>query len=56
VFAVGSTIRTLDVRSRAQRIVARTRGKPIGLSASGNSVMWAENAGKRGFIRMLSLP
>jgi hypothetical protein len=56
VFSVGNTIRGLDVRSRAIRLLARTRGKPIGLALAGNSVAWAEDTQRGGYVRALSLP
>jgi len=56
VFSVGTTIRAIDVRTRATRLLARTRDRPIGLSISGRRVAWAENPDGRGRIRVLSLP
>jgi hypothetical protein len=56
VFSALSTIRAVDLRTRAVRVLARTRGTPIGLSISGRRVTWAENRGGRGRIHLVSLP
>src|SRR3954471_14997596 len=55
VFAVGKSIRLIDVRSAAQGVLAFTGGPVVGLAISGSRVTWAENDGKRGRIRTMLL-
>src|SRR3954470_556629 len=55
VFAVGKSIRLIDVRSAAQVVLAFTGGPVVGLAVSGRRVTWAENDGKRGRIRTMLL-
>src|SRR5205814_7127132 len=55
VFAAGRTIRLVDLASGQMRVLAKTRGPVVGVAISGRRVTWAENDGKRGRIRTLSL-
>jgi hypothetical protein len=55
VYAAGLTIRLVDVRTAVQRVLAFAAGPIVGLTISGDRVVWAENVGKRGRIRTLLL-
>jgi Tol biopolymer transport system component len=55
-FTVGRTIHAIDVRTRARRALARTKGTPFGFSIAGRRLAWAESRRGRGWIRALSLP
>ncbi len=56
VFRVGKAIWLLDVTTRRKRVLARAAAIPLGLSLEGQRVAWAENIGRGGRIRMVSLP
>ena len=55
VFRVGNSIRTVDLTSQAVKTIATATATPIGLSASGSRVAWAENVNGRGRIRAVTL-
>ena len=55
VFRVGKSIRTVDLTSQVVKTVATAAATPIGLSASGPRVAWAENVNGRGYIRAVTL-
>jgi hypothetical protein len=56
VFRVGRSIRAADIGTGLVHTLATASSTPIGLSAAGNRVAWAENIGGRGRIRALTLP
>jgi Tol biopolymer transport system component len=55
VYSADRTIRLVDVRTAVQRVLAFTAGPIVGLTISGDRVVWAENVGKHGRIRTLLL-
>jgi hypothetical protein len=55
VYSADRTIRLVDVRTAVQRVLAFTAGPIVGLTISGDRVVWAENVGRRGRIRTLLL-
>jgi hypothetical protein len=55
VFAVGRTIFAVDGRTGAKRVVARTTVSPVGLSAVGNRITWAEPGRRTSRIHTLTL-
>jgi Tol biopolymer transport system component len=55
VYSADRTIRLVDVRTAVQRVLAFTAGPIVGLTISGNRVVWAENVGRHGRIRTLLL-
>jgi hypothetical protein len=54
-FVAGGTIRVLDLASGQIRLAAFARGKLVGVAMGTSRVFWAENLGKTGRIRALSL-
>jgi hypothetical protein len=55
VYSADRTIRLVDVRTTVQRVLAFTAGPIVGLTISGDRVVWAENVGNHGRIRTLLL-
>jgi len=54
VYSVGNRIFLLS--RQPTRLVWQARGVPIGLSIDGRRIAWAENVGKPGLIRALTVP
>jgi hypothetical protein len=49
-FAVGDTVRVLDLETREQRIVRRAASVPVGLSISNGRLVWGENSSTGGRV------
>lgn len=56
VFRVGPRLRGIALRSRRVRTLTKVTGAPVGLSLRQGRLVWAENRGGHGRIRMLAVP
>lgn len=56
VYTVGNDIEAMDATTGAQRVLAVSPAKPIGLSVAGKRVAWAVNVHGHGRILALTLP
>jgi hypothetical protein len=56
VYRVKKTIYVFDTNNGSTTVAAEAKGSPIGLSAGGHRVAWAETVGGRGEVESLRLP
>lgn len=54
-YAVGSSVRVLDLSSGATTLVAHTAGPPVGLSLDGGRLAWGEGTAEHGLVRSVTL-
>jgi hypothetical protein len=50
-FAVGKSVRVLDLGTAAQHVLAQATGTPVGLSVVAGRIVWGENTATKGDIR-----
>ncbi len=50
-FAVGKSVRVLDLETAAQRVLAHATSAPVGLSVVAGRLVWGENTATKGDIR-----
>jgi hypothetical protein len=51
-FAVGKSVRVLDLETAAQRVLAHATSAPVGLSVVAGRLVWGENTATKGTIRV----
>ena len=54
-YAVGNTVRVIDLTTGASRILAHTSGPPVGLSIANGRLAWGENSGSKGHVAVATL-
>jgi hypothetical protein len=54
-YAAGKTVRSLDLETGLERVVARSSSPPVGLSVREDRLVWGENIGSTGRIRAAEL-